>query len=251
VKPSRFYCSPISSPMTELRGEESRHAAAVRRLTVGHPVELFDGAGTTASGTVVEIARGKVLIKVDLLRKAAPPTQGRIIIAASIAKSERFDWLISRCTELGVDRICPTLYERTVKQSKGANVMERYRKLTIAAAKQCGRLFLPQIDPPCPVSQTVATLTRQYPRARRLVGSAAAAEPLIDLRLDGSDIVVFIGPEGGITDAEAATLSSCGAVEVHLCEGILRTETAAVTFAAVLACRRYAQGRCSNQAEAR
>ena len=76
------------------------------------------------------------------------PKSRRIIIAVSVPKGERFDWLIEKCTELGVERICPVIFERTVRQPGNPKALDRWMNLAISAGKQCKRLFLPQIDPP-------------------------------------------------------------------------------------------------------
>jgi 16S rRNA (uracil1498-N3)-methyltransferase len=164
----------------------------------------------------------------------------KIIIASSIAKGERFDWLISKCTELGVDRICPVIFEWTVKQAKGETILKRYENLTIAAAKQSQRIFLPRIDNPCPFTESLSALQKELPGAEILFGSPSSkASPLIGQNFAAQkDTIAFIGPEGGMTEQEEQLLREAGGREVRLTDTILRIETAAVCFASILAAER-------------
>ena len=238
---TRLYCSPITQGPLELSPAEAHHAAAVKRLHPGDPVELFDGAGTLATGTVTEAAPRRLLIHVDAVQVIGPPQQRRIIIAAAVARGERFDWLVAKCTELGVDRICPILFERTVKRTAAPKATQRYARVALAAAKQCGRLFLPALDPPTCLTDLLDQLHRHYPAALLLTGSFdPAAPPLTQVQTADRDVAAFVGPEGGLTDQEENLLSRHAAQPVRLTDTVLRVETAAVAFASVLATRRQA-----------
>lgn len=236
---SRFYCRSINAPFVELGASEAYHLFIVLRAVDGNKVELFDGAGTLAMATVIEANRKKVTLKVDKMQVIPRSTGPKIIIAPSIAKGERLDWLIGKCTELGVDCICPVLFERTVKQSKNPKITERWQNLAIAAAKQCRRLFLPQIDMPMPLHQILKVLKNKHPSARILLGSLCSQCPtLINQHFGLNDVVVFIGPEGGLTVEEELVLQNAGAQMVRLTDTVLRVETAAIAFASILAAQR-------------
>ena len=232
--PVRLYCEKIERGAVVVCGDEAHHLAKVLRSRVGDTVDLFDGNGITAAGSISKIGRDKVEISVSSLETHTPREAGRVIICASVAKGERYDWLVGKCTELGVDRICPVLFERTVKQASGHSV-ERYNKLALASAKQCGRLFLPQIDVPAKLSECLSRLSQEYPNARMLFGSTSEkAGTIFEQIQDVRDYIAFIGPEGGLTADEEETLRGHGAAGVGLTETILRIETAAVAFASIL-----------------
>ncbi len=209
------------------------------RLKVGSKVELFDGAGTLATA-VIEKATGKsALLKVVNLEKIERPDKPEVVIAVSCPKGERFDWLTGKCTELGVDRITPVIFERTVKQPRNPKIVERWRNIAIAAAKQCRRIFLPQIDMPVTLSEALSALKERYDKAEILVGSLEPKLPaLITQQFGTSGVIAIIGPEGGITEGEKALLENCMAKFVRLTDTVLRVETAALAFAAVLTARR-------------
>jgi 16S rRNA (uracil1498-N3)-methyltransferase len=246
---NRFYCEILKGQAAELVGGEAHHLHNVCRLKAGDEVELFDGAGTLATAIIERTVGKSVLLKIVNLEKIEKPDKPEIVIAVSCPKGERFDWLIEKCTELGVDRITPVIFQRTVKQPKNPKVAERWRNIAIAAAKQCRRIFLPQIDAPALLRDALSTLKEQYSNAEIFVGSQEPKSPsLITQRFGtklvhrsvskGGDIIAVVGPEGGITDTGKALLESCGAKFVRLTNTILRVETAALAFAAVLTAAR-------------
>ena len=235
----RFYCRPITEGKTELTGPEAHHLKAVLRLNMGQPVELFDGVGAWATANVAALKKDRVILDVSQLQSTPPRRRGRIVIAPSLAKADRFEWLISKCTELGVDRISPVRFERTVKQARGLKLMQRYQHLALAAAKQCRRLFLPQIDPPQSLSDCLLSLQQDYPQGQIILGSLSSkSKPLVNYPWSDTDISAFVGPEGGLTEKELNLLDSCGARQVRLTDTVLRVETAGVALAALLAAQR-------------
>ena len=190
-----------------------------------------------------------MLLNVEKLCRQTGRQTGRVIIAASVAKGDRFDWLVSKCTELGVDRICPVLFERTVKAPRAQAAVRRYSKLAISAAKQCGRVFLPQIDPPTTLGKCLEILKKDYPAGRFLAGSCdGGAQALVRMKYTNTDVTAFVGPEGGMTENEQKILTQQGAVPVRLTGTILRIETAGVAFAAILAANRDAASAESSSA---
>ena len=100
----RFYCDSIDGPRIELEGTEAHHLA-VLRLNAGDKVELFDGLGGLATAVISAIRKNIVTLEIEDVRRSEMPKSRRIIIAVSVPKGERFDWLIEKCTELGVERI--------------------------------------------------------------------------------------------------------------------------------------------------
>ena len=243
MKQARFYCESIREGLVRLTPDQAHHLVNVLRLTAGGRVELFDGKGALAQAVITDITRKAVTLQVDKIHSEPARTRGRIVIAASIAKGQRFDWLITKCTELGVDHIAAVIFERTVKLAKGISTSERYDKLAIAAAKQCGRIFLPKITGPADLQQTLSLLKNAYPDARLIFGTLnPQAESVVELARDGKAIIAFVGPEGGLTCEEEDLLTSAGACNVRLTDTTLRIETAAVSFAAILCASRDAVG---------
>jgi len=232
---SRFYCERISESMAELSPSEAHHLADVMRIGKGGCVEVFDGAGIVAQAVVERIEKQAVVLTVERRMVHKQRDIGRIVLAVSVAKGERFDRLISKCTELGVDRIVPVVFERTVKLARGLRVVERWNRLAISAAKQCRRIFLPVIYQPGAVEDVVRVLKTDFPQGRFIVGSLSHdASSILDMKARDSDVIAFVGPEGGFTNAEQEFLHEAGCASVRLTDTVLRVETAGIAMAAVL-----------------
>lgn len=238
----RFYCEKITEPVAELTGSEAHHLASVLRLQKGQRVELFDGRGTVCVAAIKTIADKKIIFDVVSLQTITQRTTGRIVIAVGIAKGVRFDWLVEKCTELGIDRISPVLFERTVKFATGHQTIQRWQRLAVSAAKQSCRYLLPVIDGPAPLNNVLNTLSNDYPSADILFGQPGPETlPIIHFPFSGKDLIAFIGSEGGITDRERSFLVKSGVKSVHLTNTVLRVETAALAFASILAAVRDSQ----------
>ena len=232
---SRFYCNKIDKGQVRLDKAESHHLINVMRLGAGEKIELFDGRGKLARSVITDIKRKEVLAEVEEAQTFERRTAGRVVIAASIAKGQRFDMLISKCTELGADHIAAVVFERTVKQVRGEGAAERYEKLSISAAKQCGRVFLPRITGPMKPAETISFLKNEYPQGRFIFGTLnKEAENITEAVSDDSDVIAFVGPEGGFSDAEESMLINQRAQGVRLTDTVLRIETAAMAFSAIL-----------------
>lgn len=239
----RCFHSPITEGEFELIGPQTHYLSMVLRLGLGDIVEVFDGLGSIGTARVVRIDRGVIVLSIDRLERHSPRRLGRVVIAAGIAKGQRFDWLIGECTELGVDHICPVRFERTVKLVCGPAARQRYDKLAISSAQQSGRTFLPRIDPPGDMAEVVVSLKLDYPDAVLLLGGFGSDAVWLSEFSFGPvlrDMVMIIGPEGGLTDGEISFLRAQNVQEVRLTATVLRVETAAIAGCATLCCRRDA-----------
>ena len=235
----RFYCQTITKPDCELSGTEARHLASVLRLKKDEQVELFDGRGVVADAMIKDISGKKVTLEIQNMRTVKQRANGRIIIAVSIAKGERLDWLIEKCTELGIDRISPVLFERTVKFAAGAHTIQRWHNISVSAAKQSGLNLLPVIDDPAPLKKVLNKLKIDYLSSDILLGLPdSQAEPIMKYSFRDNDIIVLVGPEGGLTVEEQQVCLQAGSKPVRLTDSILRVETAALAFASLLSAMR-------------
>ncbi|GAA0356009.1 16S rRNA (uracil(1498)-N(3))-methyltransferase [Microbispora corallina] len=223
-----------------LDGPEGRHAASVRRLRPGERVDLTDGAGRVAECEVV--AAGKDALTARVLRRyEVEAPRPRLVVVQGLPKGERGELAVEMMTEAGVDVIVPWAAARCVTQWKGdraAKSLARWRSTAREAAKQARRFHLPE------VTEQAGTA-----RVRELISGAAlavvlheeAAEPLSGLTPpkagEPGDVVVVVGPEGGITDEEIAGFRDAGAVPALLGPTVLRTSTAGIAAAAVLLAR--------------
>lgn len=230
----RFFCQSLLGDSAILDAAQSRHLRKVLRLKVGDCVQVFDGNGRVADAQIERIERDAVGVRLLERTHIPPKTSGRIILAVSMAKGERFDWMIEKCTELGTDHIAAVQYARTVKMGK-QSALDRYHKIALAATKQCGRAYVPVLSGPDTFESTLHALKARYPEAVLHYGDAAGQglEPLgvSDAR---PDRIVCIGPEGGFSDAELRIFADFNAQPTCVNPHILRIETAAVAFATLL-----------------
>ena len=220
-----------------LTGPEGHHAADVQRLRPGEALILSDGRGGTASATVTAVRRGSVDLAVDVRHRADPPDP-RLVVVQAIAKGDRGELAVQSMTEVGVDEIVPWAASRSVAQwrgERGAKSRERWIATAREAAKQARRAWLPAVGAECATTQVAARLARA---AGAFVLHEAATDRLSTAELPATgEIVLVVGPEGGITDAELAAFGAAGASAVRLGDPVLRTSTAGVAALSVLSVR--------------
>ncbi|MEV8633235.1 16S rRNA (uracil(1498)-N(3))-methyltransferase [Streptosporangium sp. NPDC051023] len=227
----------LARPEFTFGGSEGRHAAAVRRLRAGERLDLTDGAGAVAECVVRDA--GKDSLRVEVLRRyEVPPPRLRLVVVQGLPKGDRGELAVEMMTEAGVDVIVPWSASRCVTQWKGeraAKSLARWRSTAREAAKQARRFRLPEVTEPATTSGVAALLSGA---ALGVVLHEEAASPLSTLALpsDG-DIVVVVGPEGGVAEEEIAAFRGAGAVPTLLGPTVLRTSTAGVAAAAVLQAR--------------
>jgi 16S rRNA (uracil1498-N3)-methyltransferase len=237
--PPVFLVTPgeLSGPMLTLTGPEGHHAAAVRRLRAGERADVSDGAGTLAEGVVTAVGKDSVSIEIRVTRMVAPP-QPRLIIAQALPKGDRGELAVELMTEVGVDAVLPWSAERSITRwhgDRGERALAKWRSTAREAAKQSRRAWLPEIA--APVS-TAALARRVSGAACAIVLEADATLKLHQLELpDAGDILLIVGPEGGISPAERAALGADGAIEARLGPTVLRTSTAGAVGAATLLTR--------------
>ena len=211
----------------------AHHLLRVLRLTPGSIIRIFNGTGNQFSAEIVE-ARGRQHCRVRLGPAEQPPVESKIdvTLAQAIGKGDRMDWCIQKSTELGVTRIQPLSTERTEVRLSGQRLQRRldhWQGVATAAAEQSGRLKVPMVDPPmalnalAPIDGLNIVL---HPRGD--LGPRDLAAP-------GTDrFMVIIGPEGGFSDGETATLTQLGCSLLSMGKRILRTETAGPAALAML-----------------
>lgn len=211
-----------------LDGPEGRHAATVKRLRVGELVQLTDGVGGVAQAEVTDVGRDRVDLRIRTRRTVAPPAP-RVLLAQALVKGDRGELAVELATEAGVDGVLPWRAARCVARwedgPRGDKALARWRSTAREAAKQARRPWLPVVEDPV---GTAALARRVAAAAATLVLHEGAAEPLAAVDLPGTgDLLLVVGPEGGITDDEIGVLVAAGARPVRLGAEVLRASTAA------------------------
>ncbi len=211
-----------------LDGPEGHHAAAVKRLRAGEVVLLSDGRGGLAHAVVDATGRDTVDLTLTDRVTIHPPAP-RVLLAQALVKGDRGELAVELATEAGVDGILPWRAARCVARwedgPRGDKALARWRSTAREAAKQARRPWWPVVEEPV---GTAALGRRVSQVAMALVLHEGATEHLgdVDLPAEG-DLLLVVGPEGGITDTEIDGLVGAGARTVRLGPEVLRASTAA------------------------
>ncbi|RZU52603.1 16S rRNA (uracil1498-N3)-methyltransferase [Krasilnikovia cinnamomea] len=222
-----------------LSGPEGHHAADVQRMRVGEGLILADGRGGSVVGSVLRVGRGSVDVALGS-RTMSPAPDPRLVVVQGIAKGDRGELAVQAMTEVGVDEIVPWAASRAIAQwrgERGVRAREKWVSTAREAAKQARRAWLPTVggQPDCTTPQVAARISEA---SAAFVLHEEATDRLTAAKLpDSGDIVLVVGPEGGIADAELGRFVAAGAAPVRLGDSVLRTSTAGVAALAVLATR--------------
>jgi 16S rRNA (uracil1498-N3)-methyltransferase len=220
-----------------LEGAEGHHAARVARMRAGETLVLCDGRGATAQGTVTAVGRATLTVLVGK-RSYEPSPDPSLVVVQGIAKGDRGELAVQAMTEVGVDVVVPWSASRSVvrwSDERGERSRQRWVDTARQAAKQARRAWVPVVAHPGSTRDIAARLTT----ARlALVLHEAATMPLTAVDLPaGGDIVMVVGPEGGIAADELTAFEAAGGVPVRLGATVLRTSTAGPATIAVLNAR--------------
>ncbi len=223
-------------PVT-LEGDEARHAVVVRRIRVGEQVALTDGAGTTVVGPVAASDKSSLTVTAGSVRTEEAELP-RVVVVQAIPKGDRGELAVEMLTEVGVDVIVPWAAARSVAVWRGdraAKSLAKWRATARESAKQARRSWFPEVSEMATTDDVAAMLADA---SVPVVLHEAASGPIADIPVPGrGEIVVVVGPEGGLADDELTTFAAAGAEPVRLGSSVLRTSTAGVAAVAALLAR--------------
>jgi len=244
VQPPVFLAdrAALESDVVVLSGTEGRHAATVRRLRPGERADVADGAGLVAecvvAGPGVDQHGAAGLELIVRARREVPRPDPAITVVQAIPKGDRGELAVEEMTEVGVDRIVPWAATRSVpvwQGARGERSLAKWRMTAREAAKQSRRAWIPEVTAVASAAR-VAQLASRAACAIVLEPGAEASLGRLSLPETG-DLLVVVGPEGGIADEEAAAFRAAGAVACRLGPTVLRTSTAGTVAAAILLTR--------------
>jgi 16S rRNA (uracil1498-N3)-methyltransferase len=236
----RFYAQPerIDGSIATLSADETHHLMHVLRMTPGDAAFVFDGCGNEYPCSLRGFSDNHAQLEID----GSPldnivESSLDLTLAQALAKGEKFDFIIQKATELGVSKIAPlvTRYaDVRLDENQTPRRIERWKRISLEALKQCGRRKLVEITAPCTVPAFVGAANRSpiqdSPHVSLLFserGGVALTEALTEVS-KSSQLTALIGPEGGWSDDELEILNESGCRSVTLGPRVLRTETAAI-----------------------
>jgi 16S rRNA (uracil1498-N3)-methyltransferase len=230
----------VESGSITLSGAEGRHAATVRRLSVGERADVTDGAGTIAECTVIRTGPGVVELAV-LARRTVPPAGPRIVVVQAIPKGDRGELAVEIMTEVGVDEVVAWQAERCVarwradRADRAGKALARWQATAREAAKQARRAWIPGVTGP---EGTPAIARRVAAAALAILLDPGAPAAFGSLAMpQRGEIVVIVGPEGGVSPAEVGALTAAGAIPARLGPTVLRSSSAGAVAAALALAR--------------
>ncbi len=230
-----FFTRHIDPPYAFLEGEAAHHAGRVICKRVGEELAWVDGRGTFYTGRIEAISKKTVRLQIldsrsDLLER---PFQLHLAVAPT-KNIARFEWLLEKAVEVGVERITPLLCRHSERKQIRRDRLER---ILIAAMKQSGHARLPVLDDLMPFGKFLSAL--QAPESVQKFIAHCAADPQKEhfarCYQAGKDAIALIGPEGDFSPEEIAEARNAGFTPVHLGPGRLRTETAGLVVAVLVA----------------
>jgi 16S rRNA (uracil1498-N3)-methyltransferase len=227
-----------------LDGSEGRHAGVVQRRGPGERVDVVDGTGVRLVGRVARVSAVGVLLDVEEVLREAPATPA-LVLAQALAKGDRDEMAIEAATELGVDAVVPWQADRSIvvwRGDRAAKSRARWLATVRAATKQARRTRVPDVEQAVDTAGLAARAAAVVAAGGAvLVLHEEATTPLRDAPLPAAgtaaEVLVVVGPEGGVAPAELEVLAAAGAVPVLLGPLVLRTSTAGPAALALLSDR--------------
>jgi 16S rRNA (uracil1498-N3)-methyltransferase len=236
MKPSlpRFAISSSSleGGLALVGGAELHHMRDVMRLRAGSEIALFDEGGVEYSGRIRGFEQRSAVVEI-VSTQARADSAARLILAAAMIKGPRMDFLVEKAVELGAGELWPIVCERSVVRAIGAQRLDRWRRLTIAAAKQSIASRATEVRAPSPI----ADLISRHGDGRLRVVMRSDAPPLLRVLQSARPckLLLAVGPEGDFTDEEFQKLRAAGFLAAGLGARRLRSETAALAALAIAA----------------
>ncbi|MBL8471901.1 MAG: 16S rRNA (uracil(1498)-N(3))-methyltransferase [Rhodocyclaceae bacterium] len=224
----RLYCDfPLrADAMIALSEASAHHALRVLRLGLADELVLFDGAGGEYPGHIAETGRRCIVRTgswLDLEREA----RVAVTLVQCLVSTEKMDWIVQKAVELGACRIVPVESRRSVVRLDAARAERRvqhWQRLVLAACEQCGRNRVPEVAAVQPLPEYFAQATAVT--QPKLMLEPQAVRPLGAEQLAAGQIILLVGPEGGLDETEIAMARQAGFAGVRLGTRVLRTETA-------------------------
>jgi len=238
----RIFVEDVTGEAITIAGGDANHLARALRAKRGDRITAVDGTGRCAVVELIDFDKQTITARrvSDIERVVG---ERKIILADCLPKQNRFDVIIEKATELGVDRIEPLISDRTIARpvsERAKAKLERWTRIAKEAAEQCARNTIPEIGTIRVLDDWLKEISsvddalvlfcwerEQTTTVRQVLGAWKSSG-------GAGDIFVLIGPEGGFTDREVREIKSAGAISVSLGRRVLKTDTAAISALAMI-----------------
>ncbi len=237
---SRFFVSPesVKGDKIVVAREEAHHISHVMRLVPGDDVVAFDGTGNEYLCRMEASGKNGVELHIEEVRRHDSCGAGpSVTLVQAIPKKDKMDLIVQKVTELGVACIVPAESERTVvhiDKEKAGSRRERWEKISLAAAKQCGRTVLTKVSDLTKLSSAFELIKEHDLSIIPCLSDKTIPLSKVLPAVPPESILIFIGPEGGFTPSEISLAIEAGAVPVSMGKLVLKSDTAAIVVPAII-----------------
>ena len=244
---SRFYVprEAVKGNQILISGKEAHHILDVMRLKISDETIVFDGTGKEYISKVIEAGRKSLLLEIIKVRDVTNREKYGVTLIQAIPKKDKMDYIVEKATELGVCNIIPVTTARTIpdwSEVKKVGIVERWRKISVEAAKQCGRLDIPEIRPIMDFKKAITGAVYANENSGNTAPVymiAALSDKAIKLKdvlksCNAGRIAVAIGPEGDFTPEEILDAQGIGFKIVSLGPRVLKSDTAGLALIAMI-----------------
>lgn len=226
----------MKNGMVLLTGPNCKYILGVLRKTAGERIDVMDGKGYLYRCTINGIKGKELFLQVLDAVHHPEEKRTRVTLIVSPIKGPRMDWLVEKATELGVDRILPAIFKRTVVkfQDEESDKCERWKRIMVEASRQSGRFSIPEMAPPAPLRGVLPYI--EHIENRWLLHEKEKSTTVKDAvaAQKSGEVCVVIGPEGGVEEGEVNWLKEHGFTACTLGESILRAETAPLVILSII-----------------
>lgn len=235
----RIFLENVTTDYVTISGDEANHLARSLRARRGDKITAVDGSGNCAVLELIDFDKETIKARrVSEIKKIV--AEKKIILADCLPKQNRFDNIIEKATELGVDKIEPLISDRTIARPGGARTqskLERWRRIAKEVAEQCARNTIPEIEEIRGLDDWLKEITPLDDETLLLfcweMEQETTVREVLKVNRD-KNIIVLIGPEGGFSEREVFAIKAAGGVSVTLGKRILKTDTAAISVLAMI-----------------
>lgn len=234
----RFYVPDLDATdrSISLEGVVARQLKTVLRADTGDHIRVFDGSGSEWELEIDHVGRNEISTTLVSAIKPVSEPSAKVTMLLGLARPERIELAIQKCTELGAVRFVPVLSERVQGGNTGSpseKRLERWQRIAIEAAEQSGRATVPVVEQPTSIMDAISDVIAEHPLLcmweELAEDSQSLSSALKSLDADQSNLAALIGPPGGFSEEEATLIRNAGAKLVTLGARVLRSETAAIT----------------------
>lgn len=216
-----------------ISGTDYKHIVKVLRLKPGDSITLFNANSVEYYGKIREIGKREIILDIECSQEINTESPIEITLLQGLPKGDKMDYIIEKATELGISKIVPVITERA--QIRDRDRKKRWDRIALEASKQCGRTNPTIIENTLDFEEALNIYSKKELAVILHVNAEVLAKDYIKNSLQvPTNIVLFVGPEGGFTDNEVLLGNKMGFISLGLGPRVLRTETASIAVLSVL-----------------